>query len=52
MELKISSFKDSIFEIIEDFNEIETEVVDLGEGFEPNDLGNEEEQITINSQIN
>ena len=40
------SFKDSIFEIIEDFNEIETEVVDLSEGFEPNDLGNEEEQIT------
>ena len=25
---------------------VETEVVDLGEGFEPNDLGNEEEQIT------
>ena len=40
------SFKDSIFEIIEDFNEVETEVVDLSEGFEPNDLGNEEEQIT------
>lgn len=40
------SFKDSIFEIIEDFNEVEEEVIDLGEGFEPNDLGNEEEQIT------
>ena len=46
------SFKDSIFEIIEDFNEIETEVVDLGEGFEPNDLGNEEEANYQNSQIN